>query len=261
MMDSDLTAEGISYQQSLTFSLQDISIHFPKQKVTSIIGPNGSGKSTFLKVLTNLLSQDKGIVTIGGTEVSKMNAKALARKMTMLSQVQNDDLDLNVRELISHGRLPYRKWYEKLTNDDAEIIDWAISVTNLNDLQYQSINQLSGGERQRAWIAMAIVQSPDILLLDEPTTYLDISHQLEVMELVRYLNKKLNMTIIMVLHDINQAAKYSDHLIVMQDGRVVQSGNPKQVFNKALFRDVFSIHVKISEEGGYLSFTPTGLVK
>lgn len=260
-MDSNLTAERISYKQSLAFSLQDISIHFPKAKVTSIIGPNGSGKSTLLKVLTNLLAQDEGIVAIDGVEVSKMNVKFLARKMTMLSQVQNHDLDLTVRDLISHGRLPYRKWYEKLTDDDAEMINWAISITNLENLQHQSIKNLSGGERQRAWIAMAIVQSPDILLLDEPTTYLDISHQLEVMELVRYLNTKLHMTIIMVLHDINQAAKYSDHLIVMQNGKVVQNGSPRKVINEDLFRDVFSIHAKISEEEGYLSFTPTGLVK
>lgn len=260
-MSSNLTAEKISFRRSASFSLNDVSMHFPKQKVSSIIGPNGSGKSTFLKVLTSLLSQDKGVVAIDGVEISQMNSKVLARKMTMLSQTHNHDLDLTVNELVSYGRLPHRKWYEKLTGNDHDVIDWAISITHLDQLQHQSIKQLSGGERQRAWIAMALVQSPDILLLDEPTTYLDISHQLEIMELVRYLNHHVNMTVIMVLHDINQAAKYSDHLIVMQDGRIVNSGQPKEIINKTLFRDVFSIHASISEEDGFPSFTPTGLVK
>lgn len=260
-MSSKLTAEKISFQHASSFSLNDISMHFPEKKVTSIIGPNGSGKSTFLKVLTSLLAQDKGVVAINGLEVSQMSAKELARKMTMLSQTHNHDLDLTVNELVSYGRLPHRKWYEKLTDEDEEIIQWAISITHMTHLQHQSVKLLSGGERQRAWIAMAIVQSPDILLLDEPTTYLDISHQLEIMELVRYLNETVNMTVIMVLHDINQAAKYSDYLIVMQDGRIVKSGLPKQILDEALFREVFSIHAHISEEDGIPSFTPTGLVK
>lgn len=179
----------------------------------------------------------------------------------MLSQVQNNDLDLTVRELISHGRLPHRKWYERLTTEDLKTVEWAISITNLEHLKDKPIQQLSGGERQRAWIAMAVVQSPSILLLDEPTTYLDISHQLEVMELVQYLNEKLNMTIVMVLHDINQAAKYSDYLIVMKDGEVVKSGKPLEVMNESLFREVFSIHANIIEEDGVPTFTATGLVE
>lgn len=259
-MSSNLTAEKISFEQSHSFSLHDISVHFPKEKVTSIIGPNGSGKSTLLKVLTSLLAQDKGVITIDGTEVSQMDPKVLARKMTMLSQTHNHDLDLTVNELVSYGRLPHRKWYEKLTSDDYDIIHWAISITHLTHLQDQSIKQLSGGERQRAWIAMALVQSPDILLLDEPTTYLDISHQLEILELVQYLNHNVNMTVIMVLHDINQAAKYSDYLIVMQDGKIVKNGQPHEIIDKALFRDVFSIHANITDVDGIPSFTPTGLV-
>lgn len=260
-MSSNLVAEKISYQQSPSFSLQNISMHFPRQKVSSIIGPNGSGKSTFLKVLTNLLKQDNGVVMIDGEEVSKMNSKQLARKMTMLSQTHNHTLDLTVRELISHGRLPHRKWYEKLSEKDEEIINWAISITNLTHLQYRSLNELSGGERQRAWIAMAVVQSPNILLLDEPTTYLDISHQLEIMDLIQYLNRELKMTIIMVLHDINQAAKFSDHLVVMKEGKMVKHGEPKNIITEKLFRDIFSIQVKIDYEDGVPYFRPIGLVK
>lgn len=249
------------YKQSPKFSLEDISLQFPAQQVTSIIGPNGSGKSTFLKVLTNLIKPDEGTVVINEQSITDIKTKALAKKMTMLSQVQSQELDLTVRELISHGRLPHRKWYEKLTGEDFEMIDWAIDITNLTHLADQPIQELSGGERQRAWIAMAVVQSPDILLLDEPTTYLDISHQLEVMELVQYLNEQLKMTIIMVLHDINQAAKYSDYLIVMKDGEVVESGVPTKVMNPALFREVFAVHADIVIENGIPNFTVNGLVE
>lgn len=260
-MTSKLAAKDIRFQQSNTFALQNISLQFTEQKITTIIGPNGSGKSTLLRVLTNLVKPDRGTVLINEEQVSQMKTKLLAQKMTMLSQVQNNDLDLTVWELVSHGRLPHRKWYEKLTSEDNKKINWAISITNLLDLKHQPIQQLSGGERQRAWIAMAIVQSPDILLLDEPTTYLDISHQLEVMEIVNYLNKTLNMTIVMVLHDINQAAKYSDELIVMKEGNIVEKGTPKQVLNEKLFRDVFSIHANITIEDGVPSFTPNGLLE
>lgn len=259
-MKPKLVAKHIRFQQSNTFALQNISLQFTEQKITTIIGPNGSGKSTLLRVLTNLIKPDRGAVLINDEQVSQMKTKILAQKMTMLSQVQSNHLDLTVWELVSHGRLPHRKWYEKLTNTDNEKINWAISITNLEDLKHQSIQHLSGGERQRAWIAMAIVQSPDILLLDEPTTYLDISHQLEVMEIVKYLNKTLNMTIVMVLHDINQAAKYSDELIVMQEGEIVEKGTPKQVINEKLFRDVFSIHAHITTKDGVPSFTPNGLL-
>lgn len=259
-MKKGLQAENINYRQSSAFSLNNITTHFPDKKVTSIIGPNGSGKSTLLKVLTNLQKPNEGVVTIDGKHISEFSGKSLARELTMLTQVQNNHLDLTVRELVAHGRLPYRKWYEGLTSQDEEKIDWAIHITNLHHLEENPIRQLSGGERQRAWIAMAVVQSPKILFLDEPTTYLDISHQLEVMELVQYLNKSLDMTVVMVLHDINQAAKYSDHLIVVKDGSLVESGSPTEIIRPELFSDVFSIRVKITEEDGYPSFTALGLV-
>lgn len=255
-----LVARDITYKQSTIFSLEHISLQFAQKKITSIIGPNGSGKSTLLKVMTNLIRPDQGAVIINNESITRLKPKTLARQLTMLTQVQNNQLDVTVRELVAHGRIPHRKWYEKLDEKDFRNIDWAISMTNLKHLEHTPIQLLSGGERQRAWIAMAIVQSPKILLLDEPTTYLDISHQIEVMELVRYLNEKLEMTIVMVLHDINQAAKYSDYLSVMQDGHLVQTGTPNEVITEKLFRDIFSIHVHIYHENGIPSFTPKGLV-
>lgn len=255
-----LAAENITYKQSAIFSLEDISLKFAQNKITSIIGPNGSGKSTLLKVMTNLIQADEGAIMINNASITTLKPKALAKQLTMLTQVQNNQLDLTVNELVAHGRMPHKKWYEKLDTEDFRMIEWAIAMTNLKHLAHTPIQLLSGGERQRAWIAMAIVQSPKILLLDEPTTYLDISHQLEVMELVQYLNQTLDMTIVMVLHDINQAAKYSDYLAVMKNGRLVQTGTPNKVITEKLFRDIFAIHVNIYQENGIPSFTPRGLV-
>ncbi len=206
-MTSALTSKDLSFQHTDTFSIKQLSVKFEKGKVISIIGPNGSGKSTLLHLLTTLLPHKEGYIYIDGKEIHHMKQKQIARMLTMLPQTQDHQLDLTVRDLVKHGRFPHRKWHERLNNEDVKKVDWAISVTNMTHLQHRLLQTLSGGERQRAWIAMALSQSTKVLLLDEPTTYLDISHQLEVMELVQFLNKKYQMTIIMVLHDINQAGK------------------------------------------------------
>lgn len=260
-MSLSLSAQQIEYRQSAAFSLKNLSMRFQAGKITSIIGPNGSGKSTLLRLLSNLTHPDKGTVMLDGKEISGIHPKELARTMTMLTQSPNLDLELTVHDLVSHGRLPHRKWYEKLTGADHERIDWAISITNLKHLQHQSVHRLSGGERQRAWIAMAVVQSPKVLLLDEPTTYLDISHQMEVLELVQHLNQALGMTVVMVLHDINQAAKYSDELIVMKEGAIYSSGKPLEIIHPAMFEDVFLIEAKVHQENGVPFFTPVSLLR
>ncbi|AOZ93907.1 ABC transporter ATP-binding protein [Paenibacillus crassostreae] len=260
-MSNSYLIDDVKYKQSGSFSLGSLSFYIPKQQITSIIGPNGSGKSTTLRLMANLLKPDNGCVFIEGKEISQIGHKQLARKMTMLSQIQNVQMDIVVRDLVSHGRLPHCKWHERLGLQDQKLIDWALSVTSLTHLQFRSLQTLSGGERQRAWIAMAIVQSPEILLLDEPTTYLDISHQLELMNLVEYLNSELHMTIVMVLHDLNQAAKYSDRLVVMKEGKIFREGSPGEVFDTALFKDVFSIEAKIFKENGVPYFIPLGLAR
>mgnify|MGYP005749145747 CR=1 FL=1 len=180
--------------------------------------------------------------------------------MTMLPQVNDHQLDLTVRDLVKYGRHPYLKWYEEYNTNQDTYIDWAISATNLTSLQHRSLQTLSGGERQRAWIAMSIAQTPNTLLLDEPTSYLDIAHQLEVMELLKELNRSLGITIIMVLHDLNQAAKYSDRIVAMKSGKVVRQGKPVEVYNCDFFREVFSIEAKVHLNGTHPICDPCGLV-
>ncbi|MBM7661858.1 iron complex transport system ATP-binding protein [Bacillus mesophilus] len=259
-MENVLNAEQLSYGYVNTQFISELSISFHKGEMVSIIGPNGSGKSTVLRLMTRLLKPKNGVVYLEGEKINGLPSKDIAQKMTMLPQINDHRLDLTVRDLVKYGRHPYLKWYEEYNTNHNQYIDWAIAATNLTALQHRSLQTLSGGERQRAWIAMSIAQTPNILLLDEPTSYLDIAHQLEVMELLKELNRSLGITIIMVLHDVNQAAKYSHRIIAMKDGNVVRQGEPREVYNCEFFRDVFSIEAKVHMEGSHPICDPYGLV-
>ncbi|MGM0845057.1 MAG: ABC transporter ATP-binding protein [Bacillota bacterium] len=259
-MENVLSAETLSYGYTDTLFLDELSLKFTKGEMVSIIGPNGSGKSTVLRLITRLLKPKGGTVYLEGEKMKWLSGKDIAKKMTMLPQINDHQIDLTVRDLVKFGRHPYLKWYEEYNASHDEYIDWAISATNLTDLQHRSLHTLSGGERQRAWIAMSIAQTPKILLLDEPTSYLDIAHQLEVMELLKELNSTLGITIIMVLHDLNQAAKYSDRIIAMKDGKVVKQGKPSKVYTCEFFREVFSIEAKVHLGDGHPICDPCGLV-
>lgn len=170
--------------------------------------------------------------------------------MTMLSQAPEGLVDVMVHDLVAYGRLPHRSWLSTLQEEDEAVIHWAIKVCNLEELAYRPLHSLSGGERQRAWLAMALAQKTPILLLDEPTTYLDIAHQLELLDLLVHLNKEYNLTIVLVLHDLNQAAIYSDHVFVCENGQLVKDGSPREVFTTELLRDVFHITADITEKDG-----------
>lgn len=260
-MESVLTANQLQFGYGPHKIVEDFHIAINKGEMVSIVGPNGSGKSTVLRLLSRLLTPEQGTVFLDGEEIHRMNTKKVAQKITMLPQVQDHFLDLSVRDLVKQGRYPHLKWYEECRREHEAYVDWAISVTNLSALQYRSINTLSGGERQRAWIAMAIAQSPHTLLLDEPTTYLDIAHQLEIMELLKHLNREHGITIVMVLHDLNQASRYSDRIIAVKDGKIVRQGSPHEVFDPSFFKEVFAIHAKIHFDGGKPIYTPTGIVQ
>lgn len=256
-----LVTEELSYRHSDSFGLSSIDLHIKQGEIVSLIGPNGSGKSTFLRLISRLITPGSGEVLLNGERLKRMKSQEVARNLAMLPQMQDHQLDVTVGELVEFGRHPHRTAYGKLSREDQEIIDWAIEVTNLGAYKNRLLHSLSGGERQRAWIAMAIAQRPKILLLDEPTTYLDISHQLEVMELVAELNESYGMTIVMVLHDINQAASYSDRMIVLKDGRVRFDGIPQCVLCKDMFHSIFEIDAEIFMKNGKCFFTPNKLRK
>lgn len=252
-----LRTEHISYEHDLTkFQLNDISLNIHEGEIVSLIGPNGSGKSTLLRVISRLLKANSGEVFLNEQNIKTMKAKEVAKTLTMLPQMNNHQLDLTVRELVEFGRHPHSGNKMKLSPEDEEVVNWAIEVTGLKHLEHRLLPSMSGGERQRAWIAMTVAQHPKVLLLDEPTTYLDIAHQLEVMELVKELNAKYNMTVIMVLHDINQAAQYSDRLVVLKRGKVQYDGLPHCVLCKEMFESIFEIEAEITMRGGRPSFMP-----
>lgn len=252
-----LRAEHIQYQHEFTnFQLEDINLKINEGEVVSLIGPNGSGKSTLLRVISRLLKPNSGKVYLNEQNIHAMKTKEVAKTLTMLPQMNNHQLDLTVRELVEFGRHPHSGGKTVLSKADKEIVDWAIDVTGLQHFQNRVLPSMSGGERQRAWIAMTVAQHPKVLLLDEPTTYLDIAHQLEVMELVKELNDKYKMTVIMVLHDINQAAQNSGRLIVLKNGKIHFDGSPRRVVCKEMFQSIFEIDAEIYMQDGHPIFTP-----
>lgn len=239
------TVDSISVRYEQKSVIRHFSFSIKQGEVVSVIGPNGSGKSTLLKAISRLIPYDSGTVMLEGTNLKAMSHKQVARKMCMLSQKNQAPSDMTVTDLVSYGRYPHKKWFEKLNGEDREIVAWSLEKTHLTAYKDRTVASLSGGESQRAWIAMALAQRPKILLLDEPTTYLDIAHQHEVLELVRELNREMGMTIVMVLHDLNQASRYSDHIIVVQAGKKVLSGTPNQVMTTDMIRDVYRMDAEI----------------
>ncbi len=236
----------IAYEEALIVNSLDLNI--PHGKITSIIGPNGCGKSTVLKAIGRILKPRNGFVYLNGENIRKLSTKEVAKKMAILPQTPTAPSGLTVSELIAYGRFPHQQGFGKLTPKDREIIQWALSVTKLTEFEHREVDTLSGGQRQRVWIAMALVQQTDLILLDEPTTYLDLSHQLEVLQLLYDLNRKEGCTIAMVLHDLNLAARFSDHMIAIRSGRIIKYGSPEKVITPQVLKDAFSIDASIVKE-------------
>jgi len=234
---------SIGYGEQLI--VKDLSVQIPNQKITTIIGPNGCGKSTLLKAITRIISHQSGAVVLDGKDVTKENTKILAKKMAILPQTPESASGLTVGELVSYGRFPYQTGFGRLSKKDYEVIDWALQVTNTSSFKYLPVDSLSGGQRQRVWIAMALAQETEIIFLDEPTTYLDMAHQLEVLELLQRLNQQEKRTIVMVLHDLNQAARFADYVVALKAGQIVKAGPCEEVITKEVLRDVFNIDAEI----------------
>jgi len=229
-------------------ALQNANFKVNEGEIVTIIGPNGSGKSTLIKALSRCLKPKIGTINFDGININSISTKILAKKMAVLPQVKNVSTDITVENLVSYGRYPHLKFGKRINKNDLEIINWALEKTGLMDLRDRYVTTLSGGERQRAWIAMALAQKTKVLILDEPTTYLDISYQLEVLELIKELNKSLGLTVIMVLHDLNQAARYSDNIYVLMNGEICEYGNPDNIIKSELLKEVFKIESHVYED-------------
>lgn len=243
-----LHVKNISYGYSKKKIIEVDEANILAGSFVSIIGPNGSGKSTLLKNMARILKPWEGEVCLGNISLKKLSTKEIAKKMAMLPQGPKGPGDLTVETIVSLGRFPHLKWRGMLSGDDKDIVNWALEVCNLDKFKNRQLSSLSGGERQRVWIAQALAQTPKILLLDEPTTFLDICHQLDVLDLIEGLNKKHGITVVAVLHDINQAARYSDEVVVMKEGRILAKGTVNEIINETIMAEVFNVSCKIIQE-------------
>lgn len=233
----------ISYDQKKV--LDNFEINVEKGEIVSIIGPNGSGKSTALKAMSRLIPVQKEKVFLGGRDLQSLATKSISQMMSVLFQSNEPPSDITVEELVKYGRIPHKKWYERTNDEDLKIVEWAIEKTGLTPLKDRLVASLSGGEGQRAWIAMSLAQRPKVLMLDEPTTYLDIAHQLQLLELIHTVNRELGMTVVMVLHDLNQASIYSDKICVISKGIVIKYGTPEEVMTPEMIRNVYGVECEI----------------
>jgi len=213
--------------------------------VTALIGPNGSGKSTLLKGLAKQLTPEDGSVLVDGRDVYEMGTKELARKLGLLSQESTSPDSITVEDLVYHGRYPHRGFFESVTEEDQRAVNRAIELAGCGHLRDREVGSLSGGQKQLAWIAMVLAQDTDVLLLDEPTTFLDLHHQLEVMEIVETLRDESDITVVVVLHDIQQAARLADKMVALRDGTVQAEGTPEEVITEELLADVFRIDAEV----------------
>lgn len=236
----------IGYGEQLI--VKNLSVEIPDKKITTIIGSNGCGKSTLLKAITRIIPHQSGGIVLDGVNISKESTKVLAQKMAILPQTPESASGLTVGALVSYGRFPYQKGFGRLSKKDYEVIDWALEVTGTLDYKFRPVDSLSGGQRQRVWIAMSLAQETEIIFLDEPTTYLDMAHQLEVLELLQKLNVEQERTIVMVLHDLNQAARFADYIIALKDGEIVKAGNCVEVMTREVLEDVFHIDAEIGHD-------------
>jgi len=240
-----ISAEGITVGYRNCRVIREMSLGICAGEVTALVGPNGSGKSTLLKALARLLGVEEGVVYLDGKAIASMAGVEVARRLAVMPQGPVAPAGLTVGELVEQGRFPHVGALRMLRRQDHRAIREALALTDMTQFEHRPLDRLSGGERQRAWLALALTQETPILLLDEPTTFLDVGHQLEVLELIARLNREREMTIVMVLHDLNQAARYSQRMVVLNEGAVVADGLPNEVMTPALMADVFRVRASV----------------
>ncbi|SEA66310.1 ABC transporter ATP-binding protein [Leifsonia sp. 21MFCrub1.1] len=237
---------SLAYEGGVVVDALDLDI--PSGRVTAIVGPNACGKSTLLRGLSRLLPPASGSVLLDGSDIHSLPTKQVAQRLGLLPQSPTAPDGITVADLVSRGRYPHQGWFRRWTAADDEAVAEAMTATGVTDLADRPVDELSGGQRQRVWIAMALAQRTDILLLDEPTTFLDLSHQLDVLDLLLDLNAARGTTVVMVLHDLNLAARYAGHLVAMRSGSIVAAGDPAAVVTAELVRDVFGVESVIADD-------------
>ncbi|MDH6363711.1 iron complex transport system ATP-binding protein [Enterococcus sp. PF1-24] len=229
----------VGYQKKTI--VKNLSLTIPKGKIIGLIGPNGSGKSTLLKALARILLPQQGEVLLDNQTIQSLTTKEVAKKIALLPQANESGIGLTVREVISYGRFPYQKSLGRLSEEDYAAIDWALKATGLAKLADAKVNALSGGQRQRVWIALALAQDTDITILDEPTTFLDLAHQLEILNLLQEINQQQQKTIIMSIHDLNHASRFCDYLYALKAGQLIVEGPVEEVLTNHWLKELYEI--------------------
>lgn len=241
----------VSYEDNII--IEDLDLAIPKGQISIIIGANGCGKSTLLKTISRINKPKKGDIFINGKNIKNIKEKNIAKEVAFLPQGPVCPSGLKVRELVAFGRFPHQKMIGGLNSHDKEVIEWAINETGLREFADREVENLSGGQRQRAWIAMTLAQETEIIMLDEPTTYLDMSYQLEVLEVLQKLNREKKITVVIVLHELNNACRFADNIIGLKKGKIICEGRPIDVINKKTLKEIYGIDASLvnSENGEY----------
>lgn len=251
MQDNIFTVKDLSFAYGKQKVLNNLALTLHEGTITTLIGANGCGKSTLFNLMTKNLKPDSGEIFLRNKNIADLKLKEFARQAAIVHQYNTAPMDISVEKLVSYGRTPYHTMgLSPDAKKDEEKVNWAMEITDTLKHKHKAVSQLSGGQKQRVWIAMALAQDTKILFLDEPTTYLDIRYQLQILKLIRQLNQEYSLTIVMVLHDINQSLYYSDEIIAMKDGKIIAQGLPEDIITPELVKSVFDVELNISTENG-----------
>lgn len=245
---TSIQTEHLTLTYGKEIIIKDLAITIPKGEITVLIGANGCGKSTLLKSLARILRPHRGAVFLDGKEIAQLSTKEVAKKLAILPQSPEIPEGLTVFQLVKQGRYPYQSWLKQWSKGDEEAVLYALEKTNMLELKDQMVDSLSGGQRQRAWIAMTLAQNTETILLDEPTTYLDLTHQIEILDLLFGLNESEKRTIVMVLHDLNLACRYAHNIVALKNKQIFANGRPEDIINRELVKEVFNMECEVIKD-------------